>query len=540
MPQPTSAGQARVEATILESIADHVVRYDRAWRYVYVNPAAERLLGRTRDELLGRSIWELYPEAVGNQYYQEVHAALATQQVIRSEHYYAPFDRWFGNHFHPSADGVTVISTDITAAKKAAQADRAAAALAEERRRETSERLRESRDVLALAMRGGRMGAWSHDFSNGRVWWSRELEELFGLAPGAFAGTEQGFFDLVHADDRAQQRAIVDAAIREHRDFVSEYRFRHADGSWRRMEERGRAVYAADGTPVVLYGIAIDISERHASELRLRALNADLREGDRRRNEFLATLAHELRNPLAPIRNAVSMLQHPGCDAALHDFAVGMIDRQLALLTRLVDDLLDTARITRGKVELRKDRVPVRSIVEGAIEGVRTVIDGAGHTLEVDNCVADELVHLDPTRATQMLQNLLQNAAKYTPPGGRIHLRCARIEDALELSVRDNGIGITPAQMQQVFEMFAQVSPALERSQGGLGIGLALVRNLAELHGGSVDGYSAGLGQGSEFVIRLPIGVEDAACGTKDSRAAPAALPADDAVHAGDTAAPQS
>ncbi len=230
-----------------------------------------------------------------------------------------------------------------------------------------------------------------------------------------------------------------------------------------------------------------------------------LREADRRKDEFLATLAHELRNPLAPIRNALELLRRADGDSTLREQARSMMERQLQRMVRLIDDLLEISRITRGKLQLRNDRVELAAVVESAVEAARPVIEAQGHELTVT--LPSEPVYLDAdsTRLAQVFANLLDNAVKYTEKGGHIWLTAERQGGEVVVSVRDTGIGIDAEHLPRVFEMFSQVAPALERSQGGLGIGLALVRGLVELHGGTVEARSGGTGMGSEFTVRLPV-----------------------------------
>ena len=233
----------------------------------------------------------------------------------------------------------------------------------------------------------------------------------------------------------------------------------------------------------------------------------DLREADRRKDEFLATLAHELRNPLAPIRNALEIMRLAGTSGAAAEQVRTMIQRQLTQMVRLVDDLLDVSRITRGKIELRKERVELAAVVASALETGRPLIEASGHELTVT--IPPEPIPLDAdlTRLAQVFSNLLQNAAKYTEQGGHVWLTAERHGGEVVVKIRDTGLGIPAEMLPRIFEMFIQVDRSLERSQGGLGVGLTLVKRLVEMHGGSVEARSDGAGMGSEFTVRLPVAV---------------------------------
>jgi PAS domain S-box-containing protein len=250
----------------------------------------------------------------------------------------------------------------------------------------------------------------------------------------------------------------------------------------------------------------LDLYARQAADLieRLRYERA-LRETDRRKDEFLATLAHELRNPLAPLRNAVEVLRRCGEDGAVAEQARRVMGRQLDQMVRLIDDLLDVSRISQGKVRLRPERVELKPVMQSALEAVQPLVQAQGHELTVT--LSSEAVYLDadPTRLAQVIANLLNNAAKYTEKGGHLWLTAERRRNEAVVSVRDTGIGIAAEHLPHLFEMFSQLTPALERSQGGLGIGLSLVRGLVELHGGRVEARSDGLGKGSEFIVSLPV-----------------------------------
>ena len=237
---------------------------------------------------------------------------------------------------------------------------------------------------------------------------------------------------------------------------------------------------------------------------RLESTMAALREADRKKDEFLATLAHELRNPLAPVIHAVKLMESPAADEPQRQWGREVIARQVQRMALLLDDLLDVSRITRGRLELRKDYVDLQSLVNSAVETARPLIDAKNHTLTVDLPADPVVLEVDPLRLSQALSNLLTNAAKYTDAQGQIKLTALQDAEGLVVRVSDNGIGIESAVIKGLFEMFSQIDSAIDRAEGGLGIGLALVKGLLALHGGTVQATSPGLGQGSEFTIRLP------------------------------------
>jgi len=275
------------------------------------------------------------------------------------------------------------------------------------------------------------------------------------------------------------------------------------------VESTVSVIHDAAGAPSGLLAVVRDVTLRVQAEreyaAQRRAAEEALHEADHRKDEFLATLAHELRNPLAPIRNALQIMQLTD-EAAIHENARRIIGRQLQQMVHLVDDLLDVSRISQGKVELRRQHVDIASAVQAAVETSRPLIDAGRHTLQVQLPAPGTLVvDADLTRLCQIIANLLNNAAKYTPEGGRIEVAADRDGPHARICVQDSGVGIPPEMLPRVFDMFAQVDRSLERSQGGLGIGLALVKRLVEMHGGSVEAHSDGMGRGSRFVLRLPL-----------------------------------
>ena len=357
--------------------------------------------------------------------------------------------------------------------------------------------LREHRDVLQLAMSTGHMGAWSRDMVNNTMWWSPEFAELCGFPSDDPTYARDRLFAQVRPEDRERVPNLIAQAVTEHRDYSVEYEFQNfRTGEWRWMESRGRAEYGANGTPEKLYGLAIDITERR------RSVEA-LREADRRKDEFLATLAHELRNPLAPIRSGLHILRSAQ-DGEQASTALEIMERQVGQMVRLVDDLLDVARITTGKVEVRCEPIDLSEPINDALETSETIFRQAGQHFTVTRPKQPVYVNADRTRLAQVFSNLLNNAAKYSEPGQDVSLTFEQDGTDAVIRVRDHGIGIHPEMLPRVFEMFRQADRTGGRSRGGLGIGLSLVKRILDMHGGAITAHSDGLGKGSEFIVRMP------------------------------------
>jgi PAS domain S-box-containing protein len=283
-------------------------------------------------------------------------------------------------------------------------------------------------------------------------------------------------------------------------------RFRHfKTGEARWMSYKVFVLKDTGGRPAGLGTVSQDITERRRLEYDLRKLAADLSETDRRKNEFLAMLAHELRNPLAPIRNSLQIVRLTRGDGEAAQAASEVMERQIGQMVRLVDDLLDVSRISRGTIDLRRERVELTAILRQAVETSRPAIESARHELVMTQAPQPVYLHADPIRLAQAFSNLLSNASKYSEPGGRISVHVGRQGGDVLVSVKDTGVGIPAHMLHNIFEMFTQVDKSLERSQIGLGIGLTLVQRLVEMHGGAVQAFSDGPGQGSEFVVRLPV-----------------------------------
>jgi two-component system CheB/CheR fusion protein len=350
--------------------------------------------------------------------------------------------------------------------------------------------------------------AWVSDADGRNEFTNRRWEDYTGLDTGSDPGSDAervSWLGHVHPEDRDRVVAAWQRAAAARDTYEVEYRLRRRDGAYRWFLARGVPQFDSGGTVTHWFGTCTDVDEIKRLEQALRANEQGLREADRRKDEFLATLAHELRNPLAPIRSAARILASPRLGERELAWSRDVIGRQVQHMARLLDDLLDISRITRGRFELRRGRVGLAAVVDAAVETARPLLDARRHALRVALPERPVVVDADPVRLAQVLANLLTNAAKYTDPGGHVALEATVEGPDLRIAVRDDGIGLASDALARVFEMFSQVTSALDRSEGGLGIGLALVRGLVELHGGRVHAHSAGPGRGSEFVVTLPL-----------------------------------
>ncbi|HVS75556.1 MAG TPA: PAS domain-containing protein [Steroidobacteraceae bacterium] len=384
-----------------------------------------------------------------------------------------------------------------------------------ERHKRTEKALESAAALLRHSQRSAHVGSYLVEFARAdersahRLQWSDEFYRIFGFEPGTVEPSLEAWLGRVHPDERQRVLAAFEEAIQHQRGIELEYHIIR-DG-------RVRTLYSwaefDPGDPLRFWGTCQDVTEqRHAA--------TELRDADRRKNEFLATLAHELRNPLAPIRQSVVIAQSPLASDVQRQRSFEIIERQVTHMARLVDDLLEASYISRGRLQLRLQPTTLGAALLAAVETVHPAMESRGHALSVD--VPEEPIWLngDPVRLAQVFINLLANSVKYTDPHGRIELRVAVHGREVVISVRDNGMGISPEMLPRVFDLFSQANTALERTQGGLGIGLALARGIVMLHGGSIEARSEGLGRGSEFIVRLPTGAPGVA--DQAAHAAPA------------------
>jgi len=454
----------------------------------YVSPAYESLWGRSCQSLYERPM--SYLEAVHPE--DRERALRACHRLERGEAIAGEYRiirpggtvRWIWDRGFPIRDKserivrLAGIAEDITERKRAEQA-----------LRESEERFRTLADATPVLI-------WGADTDKRCNYFNKQWLDFTGRTIEQEMG--DGWTQSVHPEDLERCLETYVTALEAGTPFTMEYRLRRHDGKYRWVLDNGVPRFAPDGIFSGYIGSCIDITDR-------KRIEEELRKSDRRKEEFLAVLSHELRNPLAPIQTAVDLLEQAGTGGAGSDRELAMIKRQVQNLKRLVDDLLDVSRISRGKIELRKELVELAAVVAQAVDAVRPLFDEHHQDLHVSIPEDSILLKADPTRLEQILSNLLINAAKYTPQGGGIWLDVEQLQSEVLIRVRDTGIGIDADLLPKVFDLFLQGERRVGLSHEGGGIGLSLAKNLVELHGGTITAHSQGPDIGSEFVVKLPM-----------------------------------
>ncbi len=495
-------------AGLVEASMDAMISVDENQRIVLFNPAAEHMFGLSAAKALGSPLDRLLPESS-----RAIHAELARAFAGSS----SAVSRSLGGTgvLRARRANGELFPIEAALAQVEANGSRRFTVILREvtERMRVEKALRDSQADLNRAQAVGQIGSWRLNVQRNELIWSDENHRIFGIAKGTPL-TYESFLAAVHPDDRQFVDHMWQAAL-HHAPYDIEHRLL-VDGDVKWVRERAELEFDAAGKLLGAFGTTQDITELKQAEL-------ELIEADRRKDEFLAMLGHELRNPLTPIRNAAHVLGRIDSPEPKVRWAHEIIERQVVHLTRLVDDLLDVSRIVRGKVELQQQIISLDEVVERALEMARPLIEAKAHRFEWHVPQQSVLLRGDPVRLAQVLLNLLDNAAKYTPEGGYIELNVSVAEALIEIRLCDNGMGIPQELQPRIFDSFQQGARSLDRAQGGLGIGLTLAKRLVEMHGGSIEVFSAGPGTGSEFTVRLPVWVDvEAAAGVTTKQPAAA------------------
>lgn len=520
--------ELKAETTyILESLTEGFIALDRDFRYVYLNAEAERIYQMRREDVIGKTFWDVFPSTLGTVTEIEFRRAMSERIPVRYEVLFDLWKRWFEVAAYPTNDGgIAIYFRDITQQKQTdaiIQGQKQALEMAVnglplERILETLTRTVEAQSVDKVIASILLLDADGLHLRHGAApnlpeSYTRAIDGVkIGPMVGS-CGTAAFTGKPVIASDIA-----TDPRWSDYRELALAHGL-HACWSTPIISSQGKtlgtfALYyreVRNATPEdqeivgLLTHTAAVIIERDQESRERAAAESLLREADRRKDEFLAMLAHELRNPLAPLRNGLQIIRLVGNDGAEIEQAKDMMERQLQHMVRLIDDLLDMSRISRGKIELQKQEVDLATVVKNAVETSQPLIERYDHRLILEIPEKTILVEADITRLSQIFANLLNNAAKYTERGGLIQLSVTELSEEVIVSVKDNGIGIPSDMLPLVFDMFTQVDRSLEKTQGGLGIGLNIAKRLAEMHGGTIEAFSQGPNIGSEFVVRLPL-----------------------------------
>jgi PAS domain S-box-containing protein len=481
--------------TVLASISDAFSALDRNWRYIYANERVAEFAGMPANEMIGRVIWDVFPDAVGTEFYDRCQHVMRTGEPSYGEFFHAPWGRWVDVRIYPTKGGIVIFRADVTERKKQER-------LAHER----EAKLKESQDRLRLATEAADIGTFDFFPKTRELQFSERSRELFGIPPEAEV-TYETYLAGVHPDDRHLVHETVQRVRQPGSSgrFDIEYRtIGLRDGKERWVAERGRAVRDPSGEITRFIGTMLDITDTKNAEILLQQAKRAAEEANQAKDQFLAMLSHELRTPLTPVLMTIAALRREPdlSDELRRDLE--MVQRNIELEALLIDDLLDLTRIAHGKLELHSDAVDVHNIIDHALS--ISAGDLSAKNIRVTRRFEAREHHCwaDPARLQQVFWNLVKNAAKFTPEGGRLDLH-TRNNDAHQviIEITDNGIGIDPDVMPRIFDAFEQGGRIVTTRYGGLGLGLAISKRVVDLHHGTIAARSAGPGQGSAFVVTL-------------------------------------
>ncbi|WP_375476851.1 ATP-binding protein [uncultured Nostoc sp.] len=478
--------------TVIAGIQDQFFVLDRDWRYTFVNERVAEVVGIPKEELLGKIVWEVFPDVVNSEFDTEVRRAIAQHTVVQFEYFYPAWQRWFENRIYPFAEGVSIFVTDISDRKQA-----------EKELQESEEKFRNMADNAPFMV-------WVTDTNGYCTYLSQSWYDFTGQSEEMGLGF--GWLNAVHPEDSNDTRNVFLEANKSYSAFRLEYRLRRKDGKYRSCIDAANPWFGVDGQFKGYIGSVIDITERKVAEaerdrlLELeQAARTEAEKANRIKDEFLAVLSHELRSPLNPILGWARLLQTREFEPTALKKAIATIERNAKLQAQLIEDLLDVSRILQGKLNLKMLPVNLIFVIEGGLETVRLAAEAKNIQIQTILDASFGEVLGDSSRLQQVIWNLLSNAVKFTPEGGKINIQLRRVDTQAQITVSDTGKGISPDFLPYVFEYFRQADSTITRKFGGLGLGLAIVRHLVELHGGTIWAESLGEEQGATFRVKLPL-----------------------------------
>ncbi len=480
--------------TALTGIGDAFTALDADWRYIYVNERAAEYASMPREEMIGRSIWEIYPEAIGGTFHTSALRARETKQPQIFEKYYERWQCWLETRLYPACEGVVVFRANINQRKRQ-----------DEAARETERKLQENETLLRLAIEAADAGTFDFYPRTKELRYSARAREIFGLA----LSTELNFdsvIAIIHPEDQSRVLDALTAALESPKiRYDVEYRvIGTIDQRERWVAARGRVLFDAEGKAERFIGTILDVTERKSAELLMQRAKDAAEEANRAKDHFLAMLSHELRTPLTPVLMTVAALQR---DPSLSDIVrsdLEVIERNIELEALMIDDLLDLTRIAHGKLELHSGAVDIHGLIEHALTICAADLDGKKLRITRKLAASERHTWGDAARLQQVFWNLIKNAIKFTPAAGEITIT-ARNDAAhrIVISVADSGIGIDSELLPRIFNAFEQGGRKITGRYGGLGLGLAISKSVIDLHHGAITVSSDGRGQGATFTITL-------------------------------------
>ncbi|MEY2539517.1 MAG: hypothetical protein QOG67_3257 [Verrucomicrobiota bacterium] len=481
--------------SLLSSISDAFSALDRSWRYTYVNDKVAELAGLPKEKIIGRVIWEIFPDAVGGEFHERCQRAMERREPDEFEIFYKPWQRWLDTRIYPTDKGIVIFRADITERK------RQEAVLSENTRR-----LQEMEERSRLAVEAAGVGTFDFYPPTGELRWSNRCNEIFGLPIDAKVDYET-YVRGVHPEDRHIIHETVQGVLQPGGGgrYDIEYRvIGIEDRKERWVSEKGRAILDAAGHATRFIGTILDITDSKNTALALERAKQLAEDANRAKDQFLAMLSHELRTPLTPVLMTITALRRDPnlSEELLRDLE--MLHRNVELEALLIDDLLDLTRISHGKLELHSDAVNIHTSIEHALSIAAPDLETRKLQVTQQLDATEHHCWADAARLQQVFWNLIKNAIKFTQTGGAIQIHTFN-DDAhqIVIEIQDNGVGIEPGLQPRIFDAFEQGGPAITSKYGGLGLGLAICKRVIDLHEGKIAVHSAGVNQGSTFTVTL-------------------------------------